>query len=110
MSFFMLHVDGNGNPVQLSPVGTALARQVVGTLSSNVAVTLNTSARFLRMYTKSQDVYLRWGTAATATNFDEYLPSGQVVDLVVPRGSSDFGTINFLEAAASGTVVLVQKA
>jgi len=106
----MLHVDSNGNPVQLSPAGPALARQIVGTLNANVAVTLDASTRFIRMYTKSQDVYMHWGTAATSANFDEYLPSGQVIDLVVPRGNSDYGTINFLEAAASGTVVLVQKA
>lgn len=106
MSFFMLHVDGNGNAVQLSPAGTALARQIVGTLSSNVAVALGTATKFIRLYTKSQDVYLHWGTAATSSNFDEYLPSGQIVDLIVPQGQ---GTVNFLETAASGTVILIQK-
>ena len=107
-----LPVDNNGFLMQMTPKGTALARYVNGTLSASVEITLNTSTTFVRLYAISQDVYLRWGIEdCNASNFDEIIPAGQVVDLAIPDQSD--GTIytafNVIERVASSTIIIVEK-
>jgi len=104
--------DENGNVIQLTPASTALSRTVSSSISSSTQVTLNANTTMIRVYAVSQDIYLKWGTTAvSASNFDEVIPSGQVVDLVVPQDSSNskFAALTVIERAATATIILIEK-
>ena len=110
--FMKLFKDENGIAVQLAPSGVALATTLDTTVSTTTEITLNAATHFLRCYATTQDVYLKWGTAdVTSSNFDEILPAGQVVDLVVPfsSGTTRYTAINLLERAASAAVIIIEK-
>lgn len=92
--------------IQLSPAKTALSRTVDATISTSTEITLNTATRFVRVYAKAQDVYLKWGTTdVDANNFDHVIPAGQIVDLIVPTGTT---AINLIERDASASIVVIE--
>lgn len=102
----------DGQVMQITPRGTALARSVNGSISTSVEITLNTNTNFLRCYALSQDVYLRWGIEdCNANTFDEVIPAGQVVDLQVPfdRYGVKFTAFNIIERTTSATVIIIEK-
>lgn len=102
----------DGQLMQITPKGTALARTVNASLSSSVEITLQASTTFVRCYATSQDVFLRWGIEnANASTFDEVIPAGQVVDLAVPvdKYGTKFTALNLIERTASGTIIVIEK-
>lgn len=105
---------GSGQVIQLTPNSTALAVTVDATVSSSTEITLNAATTFIRVYAKTQDVFLKWGTAdATTSSFDEVIPAGQIVDLVVPfetpATKTKYTAINLIERDASASVVVIEK-
>lgn len=102
-----LPTDGQGEAVQLTPDVPALARTLDTSISSSTEVTLNAGTTFLRLYATEEDVYFKWGTSdVTSANFDEILPAGQIVDLVVPEGQTAF---NVLERASGAAIIAIEK-
>lgn len=96
-----------GFPLQLAPDVPALARTIDATISTSTEITLNGATSFLRIYAIAQDVYLKYGTAdVSASNFDEVIPAGQVVDLLKPEGTT---AINLIERVAGATVIVIEK-
>lgn len=110
---FSLPRDANRIATQLAPSSVALAQTVNGSISSSSSITLNTSTTFLRVYAIAQDVYFKWGgTAVTSSNFDEVIPAGQIVDLIVPTDPTTgkpFTALKFIERIASATLVVIEK-
>jgi len=91
----------------IPPDVKALARTVDSTISSSTEITLQKATRFIRAYAVAKDVYLKWGTAdVTAANFDEVIPAGQIVDLLVPDGET---AINLIEREATATIIVIEK-
>lgn len=105
--------DEYGNPIQLSPATPALARTVDNSISSSTEITLNAATSLLRIYAIAQDVYMKWGTSdVDATNFDEIILAGQLLDFVVPKnsdGSLTYSAINIIERVAGATVIVIEK-
>lgn len=113
--------DGNKNAIPLTPARIALARTVDATISTTTEITLNTATTMIRCYAMTQDVYLKWGTAdVTASNFDEVLPAGQIVDLVVPVDETTtltapgvartlYTAINVIERTATAGIIVIEK-
>lgn len=103
---------GDGQGMQITPRGLALARTVDSTISTSTEITLQPTTKYLRLYATSQDVYLRWGIEDCNENtFDEIIPAGQVVDLMVPddiRGVRSTA-INVIERASGATIVVIEK-
>ena len=98
--------------MQVTPRGTALARTVNSSLSTSQEIVLQTATVFLRVYALSQDVYLRWGIEdVNANTFDEVIPAGQVVDLMVPfdKDGVKFTHVNLIERTTSATVIVIEK-
>lgn len=103
--------DGNGIAFQLTPAKVALGR-VVQTPTTSTTRNLTAGTTIIRCYSKTQDSYLKWGsTTVDATNFDEVIPAGQIVDLVVPRDSVGvrFTTIRTLEVTSGATLTIIEK-
>jgi hypothetical protein len=95
-----------GEKLQLSPAKAALARTVDATISTTTQIVLNAATSFLRVYAINKDVYLKWGTTAVdATNFDQVIPAGQIVDLVPPDETT---AVNLIEREASATVIVIE--
>ena len=95
--------DASAQVMQITPAVVALARTVDASISST---------NLLRVYAITQDVYLKWGTDdVTASNFDEVIPAGQMVDLAVPRQSSGllYTAVNLIERTASATAIVIEK-
>lgn len=91
----------------LAPDRVALARTRNATISSSVEITLNAATTFIRVYAKDKDIYLKWGTDdVSVSNFDEVIPANQICDFYVPSG---FTAVNFIEAAATATLICIEK-
>ena len=104
--------DSGGRPISLSPAKPALARTVDATISSSTEIVLQPATRIITVYAKSQDVYLKWGTTdVDATNFDEVIPAGSVIDRFVPIevGTTRYTAINLIERDASASVIVIEK-
>ena len=94
-------------PTIITPDVVALARTVDSSLSVSSEIVLDKQTTMLRVYAITKDVYLKWGIAnATAANFDEVIPAGQVLDFKVPNGQT---AINLIERAASATAIVIEK-
>lgn len=112
MGVFRKNADGSLKwPKQQQVVSTpdvvALARTVDSSISSSTEITLNKATTYLRVYAITKDVYLKWGTDdVTASNFDEVIPAGEVMDFLVPNGQT---AINVIEREASATVIVIEK-
>jgi len=105
-------IYSSGQPLQITPRGTALTRTVNSSISSSTEVELHDDATFLRCYATSQDVYLRWGTEdCNESVFDEVIPAGQIVDLAVPVDSAGtkFTHFNVIERASAAAIIIIQK-
>lgn len=104
--------DKYGRPIQITPLGTALARTVDASISASTEITLNTLTTFIRVYAIAKDVYLRWGIEDIDTNtFDEVIPAGQFLDLAVPLQPDGtlYNAINVIEREAGATVIVIEK-
>lgn len=107
-----LPVGANREVIQLTPASIALARTVNASISASSTITFNAATSIIRIYAISQDIYLKWGsTAVTSSNFDEVIPAGQIVDLVVPADSTGalYTTIRIIERTASATIIVIEK-
>lgn len=107
----MYRTEPNGRVVypempQLSPSVLAKARTVDASISSTTEITLNTATTYLKVYAIAKDVYLKWGTdAVTASNFDQVIPAGQVMDMLVPENIT---AVNVIEREAGATVIVLE--
>jgi hypothetical protein len=99
----------------LAPARVALASTVDASVSGSTEITLNAATTFIRVYAKSQDVYMKWGTTdVTASNSDAIIPAGQIVDFVLPvnQGALPLGTlytaVNFIEETAGAKLTVYE--
>jgi hypothetical protein len=106
--------DKGGELIPMLPPTVAIARTLDTSISSSTEITLNAATSMLRIYAIAKDIYLKWGTAdVTAANFDEVIPAGQILDLVVPVETESTGAlftaINLIERESSATVIVIEK-
>lgn len=110
-----LPYDTRNQPVPLIPPTPALARTVDTSISSSTQINLNAATTIIRVYAKNEDVYLKWGTTAvTDSNFDQVIPSGQILDATVPQQDANnpssplYTAITVIEVAASAEVRVLE--
>ena len=102
----------HGQPMQITPKGTALQRTVDASISASTEVELHADTTFLRCYAITEDIYFRWGIEdCNANTFDEVIPAGQIVDLSVPVDSQGvkFTHFNVIERVSGATIIVVEK-
>lgn len=108
-----LPTDQNTKVLQLTPAVIAKAVTVSSSIGTSFQITFGTSSTILRCYANSQDVYLKWGTATvTSSNFDEVIPAGQIVDLVIPKQlptNFTYAACNVIQVAATATITVIEK-
>jgi hypothetical protein len=93
--------------LKVTPSVPALARTVDPTISASTEITLNAATSFISVYAFVKDVYLKWGTDdVTASNFDEVIPAGQIINFLVP---SAITALNVIERESGAGVVVLER-
>ena len=104
---------------------TALNSRVVS-ISKSTHFELDSEATLIQVTARTKDMYLKWakdladGTDAsedyaTGDDFDEYIPAGTTVELMIPlKGSTStkgdfYDDIQIIASASGGSVVVVEK-
>lgn len=100
--------DGNKVPmVGSTPISATLAVTYDATISASTEITLNASTTFIEVAAVAKGIFMKWGTADVSTTaFDAFIPQDSVRQFVVPPGTT---AVNFIEQAASGALVVVEK-
>ncbi len=97
----------------LTPAVVALNAYIDDTIDTTSEKNITAGASFIRFYATVQDVLLSWGTDdASTTNFDEVIPAGAVVDLVIPKQpdtKNRFTAFNVISRAAGGGILVIEK-
>lgn len=101
-----LPTNSLGAPLPMVPDVAAVARTKFTACATAQDVTLNTSATVFQAYANSGDVYVRYATGCTDTNFDEIIQSGAGMLLNIPTGCT---AISFLAATSGALYALIQK-
>jgi hypothetical protein len=92
--------------LQLVPSKEALATTVDASISSATTVSLNADTSLIEVNALAQGVYLKYGTGASSSDFDEYIQAGLTRHYVVPNGVTQ---ISVIEQASGATVVIIEK-
>lgn len=100
--------DDNGQVIAVTPAIAALVVTKNDAVSntSEVDITLNTSTTYIRVTTLDNGLFMKYGTTATSTDFDEYIPAGQTFDYVIPKSVT---VISVIADAAAAKVRIIEK-
>lgn len=82
-----------------------LATTYDATISGNTAVSLNAATTGIEVSAIAQGIFLRWNGTASSSAFDGYVAPNTTKVFMVPSGTT---TANFIEAAASATLVVIE--
>lgn len=99
-----LPIDANNKAMQLPPAKLSLARTIEATLTTAVDITLNSSTEYLEITALSGDVLLKYGTAATLSDFDEFIKGTR--QYVIPAGIT---SISIIEKDTGAAAVVIEK-
>jgi len=112
---FEIAIDSYGNRLpNITPRGTTLARTVKA-LTSSFKIDLNSKTEMIKVYAIAKDVYLKWANTdedyVTAENFDEVIPAGQVLELMLPNklDGTLFNKIQLVGREAGSTCIVIEK-
>lgn len=76
------------------------------TISSSTSITLNTAATYLEVSAIDKGVFMKWGAAASSSDFDEFISPNTTRVYVVPTGQT---TVQFIEESATAKLVVIEK-
>lgn len=98
--------DGSNKALQLVPAKEALATTVDSTISSATTITLNSATTLIEVNALDKPIYLKYGTGASSSDFDEFIHAGGTRHYVVPE---DVTQISVIEQASGATAVVIEK-
>lgn len=98
---------GASNEVMpIAPCKDAIAVTVDDSISSATTVTLDSDTTMVEVNALAQGVFLKYGTGASSSDFDEFIQAGFVRNYVIPNGVTQ---ISVIEQAAGATVIIIEK-
>jgi hypothetical protein len=83
-----------------------LATTYNSSISSNVEITLNTGCTYIEVTAIGAGVFLKYGSTASSTTFDEFVGVGLTRTYVIPTGTTK---VDFVQESATGKIVIIQK-
>ncbi len=101
-----LPVDQKGDMIPLTTPTTALAVTYDTTISSATDITLNASTALIEVTAINNGVFLRYQTAVSSSNFDEFILADSTRHFVIPAGVT---VVSVIEETASAKVVVIEK-
>lgn len=91
-----------------NPLAPTLAITYDTSISGSTEVTLNAGTTFIEVSAITSGIFLSWGAAdASTSNFDEYISPNQTRLYAVPESAE--GVVNFIQSAANGILILIEK-
>lgn len=112
---FEIAIDSYGNRLpNITPRGVTLARTVKA-LTSSFKIDLNSRTMMIKVYAIAKDVYLKWANTdedyVTAENFDEVIPAGQVLELMIPNklDGTLFSKVQLVGRESGSTCIVIEK-
>lgn len=103
---FFIPKDQNGNIVLLTPSGLAKATTVDTSISSATDVTLNLKTSVIEVHAINGGVYLKYATAVSSSDFDEFISEGQTRHYIIP---SSVTLISVIERDSGAETVIIEK-
>lgn len=104
--------DGSDTALPLTPSTQAVAVTTNASIGSSSSITFNIATSLIEVNALSQGIYMKWGTTATSSSFDEYIQAGSTRHYVIPNDPTTgvkYTTAQFIQQAASATLVLIEK-
>lgn len=89
-----------------NPKAPTLEETYDATISSSTSITLNSGTTYIEVTALLKGIFMKWGTAATSSDFDEFIAPESTRTYIVPIGTA---TVEFIEEAASAHLVVIEK-
>lgn len=101
-----LPTDRAGVPLPLTPAVVALEETYDATISSSTEIALNTKTTIIEVSAIDKGIFMKWGGAASSSDFDEFIAAGSTRHYVVPSGQT---SVQFIEESATAKLVVIEK-
>ncbi len=101
-----LPVDQKGDMIPLTTPTRALGDTYDTTISTATDIVLNTNTALIEVTAINNGVFLKYGSAVSSTDFDEFILADSTRHYVIPDGVT---TISVIEETASAKVVVIEK-
>lgn len=89
-----------------NPKAPTLEETYDATISSSTEVTFATGSKSIEVSAIDKGIFMKWGAAATTSDFDEFIPANQTRVFIIPSGVL---TAQFLEESATAKLVVIEK-
>jgi len=76
------------------------------TISSSTEITLNEGTNYIEVTAITKGIFLAYNRTVSSSDFDEYIGADSTRIYVIPANTT---TVNFIEQAASGALICIQK-
>ncbi len=96
----------------LNPQSPTLEETYDATINASTAITLNTATQTIEVTALLKGIFLKWGTTATSSDFDEFIAPESTRVYVVPINpvtGAKYTTVEFIEEAATAHLVVIEK-
>jgi len=101
-----LPVDQKGSMIPLTTPTNALAVTYDTSISSATDITLNANTSLIEVTAINNGVFLKYGSTASSSAFDEFILADSTRHFVVPAGVT---VISIIEETASAKAVVIEK-
>lgn len=92
--------------VPSAPLGAAILGTYNANISSSTSLTLNTSTTYVEITAIGAGIFMKWGSAASSVNFDEFIGANTTRAYGIPTGET---VIQFIQESATGKLVVIEK-
>lgn len=96
----------------INPLAPTLEETYDATISGSTAITLNSGTTYIEVTALLKGIFMKWGTTATSSDFDEFIAPESTRTYVVPVNTATnarYTTVEFIEEAASAHLVVLEK-
>lgn len=96
----------NNKEFYMNPKAPTLADTYDATISTSTTLTLNANTTYIEVSAIDKGIFLKWGTTAASSDFDEFIPANTSKTFVIPNGVA---TVQFIEESATAKLVVLEK-
>lgn len=101
-----LPIDGNNKPMQLTPAVVALEETYDASIDASTEIVLNVATTYIEVTALAKGIFMKWGGAASSSDFDEFIAPDSTRAYVVPQGQT---SVQFIEQATAAALVVIEK-
>ena len=91
---------------QLPPAIQPLAVTRDTSIDTATTVTLNANTGLLEVTALTSNIFLKYGSGVTSSDFDEFILAGTTRHYAIPQGVTE---ISVIEESTGGIIILIEK-